>query len=225
MAFDATIYQNAAEVITLAILNILCSILAGLQVANGKRWHKTLGELAVQYHYTFSLKPIENAISVEIASTVLLGISAISFAYLSYVVVREFGWVIYKKIGADVAMQRMYRTFQFFVLALKIDTFLEFLISGFYVLQVIVDSLESFEWIKEWDTWIELVVTVMVLPMLYFGRMATTAILGFLCMRNFNQGLAPHVQRGSKKKKHTDHLALSKHTSNSSWKIDDDEDD
>ncbi|KAG0182663.1 hypothetical protein DFQ28_011074 [Apophysomyces sp. BC1034] len=266
MAFDATIYQNAAEVITLAVLNILCTILAALQAANGQK-----------YNLNLSLSPIKTAISLEIAASALLGVSAIVFAYLSYVVVREFGWVIYKKIGADVAIQRMYRTFQFFVLALKIDTFLEFLVSGFYVLQVLLDSFDSLTWVTEWDTWIELIVTIMVLPMLYFGRMAVsaeskkrmvifilfqvlvifqfllvllqtvdpddfwytwmcfvlvgmvfsvaTAVLALLCMRNFNKGLAPHVQRGSKKKQQTDHLELSKHVSNSSWKIDDDDDD
>ena len=54
-----------------------------------------------------------------------------------------------------------------FVLTLKIDIFVEFLVSCFYVTQFATDQ-GGFEW----KTWIELAITVLILPMLYFAREA-----------------------------------------------------
>lgn len=59
----------------------------------------------------------------------------------------------------------MYRIVQFFVLALKIDIFIEFLVSVFYFIQFALDA--GFQW----DTWVMLIVTIFMLPVLYFGRM------------------------------------------------------
>lgn len=65
----------------------------------------------------------------------------------------------------------MYRIFQFFVLAIKIDIFTEFLVSLFYLIQFAVKQSGS-----NWDTWVQLVVTIFMLPMLYFARTAVSFI-------------------------------------------------
>ena len=62
----------------------------------------------------------------------------------------------------------MYRTFQFFVLALKIDLFFEFMVSVFYCIQFGLRSGITGE------TGIQLVVTILLVPMLYFSRMAVS---------------------------------------------------
>ncbi|KAI9321770.1 hypothetical protein BX666DRAFT_2023862 [Dichotomocladium elegans] len=165
MAFDATIYQNAAEVIVLAILNGICAILGGLEVMDGKRWLNRIQNLSDENHLNINVHPLQVAVYLEIALTVLQVLYAIIFAYLSFRVVKEFGWVIYKKIGPDVLIQKMYRIFQFFVLALKIDIFIEFLVSCFYIIQFAID--DGFQW----DAYVQIVVTVLILPALYFGRM------------------------------------------------------
>ncbi|ORY89964.1 hypothetical protein BCR43DRAFT_499769 [Syncephalastrum racemosum] len=169
MAFDATVYQNAAEVIALAMLNVICAVLGGLEVMDGRRWLKYLRQVNADYDLSLTTTPLQIAYYLEIALTTLLAVFAVVFAYVSYMVVREFGWVIYKKIGPDVSIQKMYRIFQFFVLALKIDIFIEFLVSIFYFIQFAIDS--GFQW----DTWVMLVVTILMLPMLYFARATVAA--------------------------------------------------
>lgn len=101
-----TVYQNAAEVIALAVMNLACAILGALEVIDGKRWLKTLTDIKVKHSIPIITTPIQTAYYVEIALSICVGLYAILFAYLSYAVVREFGWVIYKKIGADLAIQR-----------------------------------------------------------------------------------------------------------------------
>ncbi|KAL0095027.1 hypothetical protein F4703DRAFT_1902629 [Phycomyces blakesleeanus] len=167
MSFDATVNQNAAEVIALATMNVMCALLGALEVIDGRRWLSTLRHMNEVQGIAFATKPLEIAFYLEITLTVLLTLFAIAFAYLSYEVVREFGWVIYKKIGADVEIQRMYRIFQFFVLALKFDIFIEFLVSCFYLVQ-----FATKEYDPVWEIWFQLGATALMLPMLYFARMA-----------------------------------------------------
>ncbi|KAI9366523.1 hypothetical protein BD770DRAFT_376393 [Pilaira anomala] len=167
MAFDATIYQNAAEVIALAVMNLACAIFGALEVIDGKKWLRTLSEIRDNHQIPIITTPIQTAFYVEIVLSIMVGLYALVFAYLSYAVVKEFGWVIYKKIGADIAIQRMYRTLQLFVLALKIDIFIEFLVSVFYLIQFALK--ENF---SSWMAYVFVVITILMLPMLYFGRVA-----------------------------------------------------
>ncbi|KAI9247181.1 hypothetical protein BDA99DRAFT_543027 [Phascolomyces articulosus] len=170
MVFDATVYQNAPEVIALAVLNVICAVLGGLEVLDGQKWLGRLSDYNIKYSYlNIDTHYLQVAYYLQITLTVLLVLFALSFVYVSYMVVREFGWVIYKKIGPDVGIQRMYRIFQFFVLALKIDIFIEFLVSLFYFIQFAIGT--GFNW----ETWVQLVIMILILPALYFGRMTVAS--------------------------------------------------
>jgi len=50
-----------------------------------------------------------NILPYEITIIVLIFILANGFAYLAYKLYQEFGWSIYKKIGADMAMRGKYK--------------------------------------------------------------------------------------------------------------------
>lgn len=80
MAFDATIYQNAAEIIVLAILNGICAILGGLQVMDGQRWLDRLDLLNTNYDLTIDVTPLQTAFYIEIVLTVVIILYALVFA-------------------------------------------------------------------------------------------------------------------------------------------------
>ncbi|CAO3590672.1 unnamed protein product [Absidia cylindrospora] len=164
MVLDATVQQNAAEVCVLAILYVLCAILGGLQIMDSQRWMDIL-----KYSSEISLAPLQTALTVEIVLTVLLGLFSLSFGFMSYKMTGEFGWMIYKKIGADQAVKQMYTIFQYFVLCIKIDIFVEFLVSCFYLIQFVIKSGQM-----DWHSWVFLIVTLFMLPMLYFSRVAVS---------------------------------------------------
>ncbi|KAI7864337.1 hypothetical protein BDF14DRAFT_1835325 [Spinellus fusiger] len=163
MALDATVYQNTAEILALAIINVLCAVLGALEVVDGFKWMSLLSRTP---YTTLALSVAEK---IEIALSVVILLFACAMCYLSYEMSRQFGWNIYKKIGADIQIQRMYRMFQFFVLALKIDIFTQFMVSIFYLIQFAANR--GFEW----RTVIQIVVTVVMLPMFYFARTAGSA--------------------------------------------------
>jgi hypothetical protein len=50
-------------------------------------------------------------------------------ALMSFKLYQEFGWNIYKKIGADIYMQKIYKTMLIFVMLLKLDLFFVLLVS------------------------------------------------------------------------------------------------
>ncbi|KAI8072805.1 hypothetical protein BC940DRAFT_291677 [Gongronella butleri] len=260
MTVDATVYQNTAEILALANINIICAILGALEVVDGNIWISKLADTHYELDFLYTASKLEICLSVVIL------IFACALAYLSYQMSRQFGWNIYKKIGADIKIQKMYRIFQFFVLALKIDIFTQFLVSVFYLIQYAIKLG------IQWETGIQLAITLLMLPMFYFARTAGssechgrmilfitfeaivmvhyvlillqtvdptdswyvwiclvcvgmaidvgTIILGCLCMRNFDRGLKPYVQRGATdKSKHE--LTLQKSQSRLSWRIDD----
>ncbi|CAI2170231.1 8567_t:CDS:2 [Funneliformis geosporum] len=57
-------------------------------------------------------------------------ILGILMGYLSLNLYREFGWNIYKKVGSDISMQKIYRTRLIFAMLLKLDLFIMILFSG-----------------------------------------------------------------------------------------------
>ncbi|KAI7902537.1 uncharacterized protein BX663DRAFT_511393 [Cokeromyces recurvatus] len=59
----------------------------------------------------------------EITQICIMIISTIVFIFLAYKLYLEFGWHIYKKIGADLAMRDRYKMYQIFMMLLKFDFF------------------------------------------------------------------------------------------------------
>ncbi|KAI8616920.1 hypothetical protein BC830DRAFT_152353 [Chytriomyces sp. MP71] len=61
-----------------------------------------------------------------VAVPVIMGVFLGAFSLLFYNLYLEFGWKIYKKIGADPNMRYMFRLYQLFIMLLKLDVFFMF---------------------------------------------------------------------------------------------------
>ncbi|CAB4411220.1 unnamed protein product [Rhizophagus irregularis] len=66
---------------------------------------------------------------VDIPLVVTLIIFALIMSLISFKLYQQFGWNIYKKIGADIKMQKLYKTMLLFVMLLKLDLFFLLLVS------------------------------------------------------------------------------------------------
>lgn len=84
------------------MLNCLCAILGALEIVDGNKW------LTLLEQTTYSTTPLAIAEKIEIALAVVILAFAIVMSYLSYEMSKQFGWNIYKKIGADVRIQSKY---------------------------------------------------------------------------------------------------------------------
>jgi hypothetical protein len=70
----------------------------------------------------------------------VIAIAAFKLLFIAYQLFREFGWSIYKHIGASVQMRQHYLIYQIFVALLKFDFFFCTLstISSFYLLLLVL---------------------------------------------------------------------------------------
>lgn len=82
--------------------------------------------------------------------------------------VRSYAHILCAPVTNLFSSLEMYRVFQFFVLALKIDVFTGFMVSIFYLMQFALKRGIM------WETIIQVIVTVCILPMLYFARSAVS---------------------------------------------------
>lgn len=95
-----TVYQNTAAILVLAVLNCLCAILGALEIVDGAKWLRLLRDSG-----EYPTDHLATAEKIEIVLAVVILIFAIIMSYLSYQMSKQFGWNIYKKIGADVRIQ------------------------------------------------------------------------------------------------------------------------
>lgn len=118
LAWDSLRLKNTIQVIGLCIYHFALLIYAVIQIDQIK---EALGPMLIQDrtvwggHSALSLQPW----LIVIPS--LIGVSTLVMSYYAYRLYEEFGWTIYKHIGADLAMRRRYMAFQIFIALLKFD--------------------------------------------------------------------------------------------------------
>lgn len=84
-------------------------------------------------------------IPVNVLTTVIpivISIAEIAYIALGWKIWREFGWKVYKRLGADRQVKRMYAHYQIFVCVMKFDVFF---FVGFSV-QLVVLVLDKNDW-------------------------------------------------------------------------------
>jgi len=131
---DAIYYQNTIQFIALTIF-ILCEFSFSITQV-----YQSSSSIFDGIDGKQSNLP-KDAVPFEIAIIGVMFIASISFAYLSYKLYQEFGWTIYKKIGADMEMRDRYKMYQIFIVLLKFDVFFFFGFAiQFLALVVILDD-------------------------------------------------------------------------------------
>ncbi|KAJ3105257.1 hypothetical protein HDU97_008280 [Phlyctochytrium planicorne] len=75
---------------------------------------------------------------------VVMAAFQIAFIFLAYKLYIEFGWKIYKKIGADPEMRTMFRVYQIFLMLLKLDVFFIFGFGIQFLVLVIIPTDPEF---------------------------------------------------------------------------------
>ncbi|KAI7847907.1 hypothetical protein BDC45DRAFT_575353 [Circinella umbellata] len=119
IAWDAVRMQNTIQVIAFILLNMCCLIYSGFQF-------QQLQE-AMDQDTENSEKDVEHLkyliTRLLIVNVVIIGVCELIYLYLGARLYQEFGWRIYKKIGADPIIRNMYRWYQILLTILKIDMF------------------------------------------------------------------------------------------------------
>ncbi|RIB09281.1 hypothetical protein C2G38_2109012 [Gigaspora rosea] len=116
--YDAIFNQNTIQIITVVIVNYAIGIVAAIQIVEIHRWKDQAVECVPSFK-TFNFK-VE---FYEVPSIVILLLCATMMGFFTWKLYQQFGWNIYKRIGADRNMQKIFRSMLIFVMHLKLDLF------------------------------------------------------------------------------------------------------
>ncbi|CAG8508448.1 18927_t:CDS:10 [Acaulospora morrowiae] len=132
LCISALFFQNTIEIISIGIINILLLFFAGTQAFQSNMWIDHINDQLELDHATTRFS--KNVVTWEAIQLLILTAFAVNSIFLGYKLYKQFGWNIYKRIGANIKTQRMYRTYLVFILLLKLDVFL---LMGFQILNLI----------------------------------------------------------------------------------------
>lgn len=104
-------HKNTIQIMAIVLFNCAMVGYAGVQV---KQASDILVETSgvslpnmIRDFFRRAATPYHASQPYEIAVVSLMVIFALGFAFIAYKLYQEFGWTIYKKIGADLAMRGM----------------------------------------------------------------------------------------------------------------------
>ncbi|KAG2215616.1 hypothetical protein INT46_006220 [Mucor plumbeus] len=114
LAWDAVYNKNTIQVIAFILFNLCCFSYAVFQFKQiAEALKNNISDSAIVWELQ----------KIMIANPVIIGICQLVYFYLGARLYLEFGWRIYKKIGADPDIRNMYRWYQIFLTILKLDIF------------------------------------------------------------------------------------------------------
>ncbi|CAH7674467.1 hypothetical protein PPACK8108_LOCUS9378, partial [Phakopsora pachyrhizi] len=172
-AFDALRQRNTIQLIGLCGFNLAIMAYAIIQIPEIRQ----LEQIAI----TNSNDDDQSIHHSQLTTLILLvaipsviGICQIAFSILTFHLFQEFGWQIYKQIGADRRLKRMYMIYQIFICSIKFDYF--FLIAFALQLVLLVPSVSTVERIL---TILALPTTLLLLGTGYYGvRFESRSMMG-----------------------------------------------
>ncbi|CAG8546890.1 12189_t:CDS:2 [Funneliformis caledonium] len=221
LCYDALYHQNTIQLVALSIFIFAGFSFSAIQVYQSTSLISTNGTPhAIQ---AILIRPgylPKDAVPFEVAIIVVMFISSISFVYLSYKLYQEFGWSIYKKIGADMEMRALVVILEalsdlYLHIVLSVLTSIGMLIVGFlgvksekkvymYLFMVGICAAEGYIIAKIVNVTenpnnkyrgTKNFVTFFLCVCLVLG--VITFIISFLCLRNFDKGLKFHLSRST----------------------------
>lgn len=112
------------------------------------------------------------ALRNEIGLVAILSLFSFIFVYLCWKLYKQFGWSIYKRIGADINQQKRFRLAQLFLLSLKVDAFFQLILCVFYGVVMTQEKYYALAFTdKKFIGYIiHIILTVLLIPGLFLAR-------------------------------------------------------
>ncbi|KAF9185965.1 hypothetical protein BGZ51_002309 [Haplosporangium sp. Z 767] len=202
IAWDAVRAQNTIELIAVVVFNLCCFAYSIFEISQIR---VALESSALNGFFVpegLAMELQRSLMPFLIIVIVVIGITQCAVVWLAYQLFQEFGWKIYKKIGADPNMKKMYRAYQIYLVLIKVDLFF---FVGFSIQFIYLTLTRRSEDPEYWLTIIVLPLTVVILYIaVYAVRHETSLCLitilvtvanAALCYRNFGKGLKLHLLR------------------------------
>ncbi|KAJ8096586.1 hypothetical protein POJ06DRAFT_263935 [Lipomyces tetrasporus] len=126
LSWDALRLKNTIQVIGLCMFNTAVLVYAGIQYEQIKQAASLLSAMRLDDAsdgYVLASSAWGDMKPFLIAIIGVIAVAGFVMAYICFQLYREFGWTIYKQIGADLRMKHRYLAYQIFMTLLKFDVF------------------------------------------------------------------------------------------------------
>ncbi|KAI7899385.1 uncharacterized protein BX663DRAFT_478629 [Cokeromyces recurvatus] len=123
LILDAIYQKNTIQLIALVVFELGMSAYTIIQYHQSSTLFSNTEDPSVSLVIAFLGDTYHASRWAEITQICVMLISSILFTFLAYKLYLEFGWQIYKKIGADLTMRDRYKMYQIFMMLLKFDFF------------------------------------------------------------------------------------------------------
>ncbi|KAG2209412.1 hypothetical protein INT47_008254 [Mucor saturninus] len=171
LGIDALVRQSVIQLMCHTFFQVLAVVFAAIQVGGTIRKNHDVNALnnpedpEVVWHFGLALRN-------EIGLVSVMAIFAFIFMYLCWKLYKQFGWSVYKRIGADINQQKRFRLAQLFLLNLKVDAFFQLVLCVFYAVVMSQEKyyLFAFSERKFIGYIIHIILTVLLIPGLLFAR-------------------------------------------------------
>ncbi|ORY02983.1 hypothetical protein K493DRAFT_311872 [Basidiobolus meristosporus CBS 931.73] len=152
LCWEAMVHKNTIQAIAFTIFNY---ILLGFSVI-----------LYLKYRSIQAPEGLfEDTRLLDLAVIIVITSCSVAFTGLTWEIYKEFGWKIFKRLGANLEIRRMYKAYQILLTLLKLDVF--FFIGYSVQLATLVYNSDDVE------TWIQLTVaipgSVVLLALAFYG--------------------------------------------------------
>ncbi|KAJ7932615.1 hypothetical protein B0H13DRAFT_1701556 [Mycena leptocephala] len=111
MAVDAVYARNTLQFICLTIFNALFLVYAVIQIGEIRELNPSSGTGAIPVNVLTTIIPI------------VIAVAEVAYIALGFKIYHEFGWKVYKFLGADRRIKKMYANYQIYECLVKFDVF------------------------------------------------------------------------------------------------------
>ncbi|KAK0542986.1 hypothetical protein OC846_006334 [Tilletia horrida] len=193
IALDAVRLKNTIQVVGVAIFNVALTVTAALEITQVRDAleRQDIERDGIPCHFNQA----ERCSAVDtlyyplvqkflIVVPILTGLAQIPITILTYYLFRDFGWAIYRKIGADLRIRNMFLWYQVFVVWLKFD----FFFGGAFTIAYLIIVADENSW--EYPVTIAAVpAAFIVLFMAAFAVRREIHFLMWICIAGFVAGM------------------------------------
>jgi len=128
LAVDALANKNTIQIIGLCLFNLMFLVYSVVQISEVRDAFTAIGQM-------------DNVVAtLSIIVPVMIGVTEIVYCFLAWKLYKEFGWVIFKSLGADRRIKKMFLAYQVFVCLCKFDLFFFFAFSLQFLLLVLAKA-------------------------------------------------------------------------------------